>query len=695
VRHRATIHRTVARTLRGATAVMLLCLLLAGLGGAGALTVVVWSFERVTQDEVPLLSANERALAALTDAQSAKRGFVLTGNESLLAEYAPDRVAFVEAMDQLLSLDSGVDRRVAAAAAAQRAAGLAWLDGFADPMIEAIREGEPTALVRATTSDAHESFQAFQDANRSTEELIQARVDLGLERARTTGRLASVLLGLLVAVALVVGARSARRATSAVTDPLSNLVAVLQRLRAGDLTARLDTDGPTEVAAVAEAVNQLAGSADRLRDSQQAQIAVAHRIRRLANLMHPLLDMDQVLEVAVTELAELGDRAVARRIALDSHLPVIQRIASGVDAPPVRDQRYPSQLLDLVLEAANDRRCIAIPDAWTDERLDDESRRFCADNGIRSTMVSAVRAGPDELVVLAVHDSAEVRVWTEAELAVFDGCLRETATAVANAAAFAQQQQVVDRLEQLDREKTDFMSNVSHELRTPLTSIIGYGELLAEGDAGELNEDQAGLLRTISRNSTRLLDLIEDLLILSRIESGTFSMAQEPVEITPLVHETVTALRPLFRGRPVELVLDVPSESGVVFGDHRQLERVLLNLLTNAVKFSAPEGTIALTVRCEGGEVVLTVTDTGIGIPEDELELLFGRFYRTTTSQEQAIQGTGLGLSISKTIVERHGGSIAVRSRQDVGSTFEVRLPLTDARSTEGNASCLPVTSSS
>ncbi|MDQ4059131.1 MAG: HAMP domain-containing histidine kinase, partial [Actinomycetota bacterium] len=276
---------------------------------------------------------------------------------------------------------------------------------------------------------------------------------------------------------------------------------------------------------------------------------------------------------------------------------------------------------------------------------------------------------------LVLHAVGEARNWTPRDTAITEALARNVGPAILQAQSYLQEQEMVRKLQELDQAKTDFVSSVSHELRTPLTSITGYLEMLVDGDAGPLSSDQLDLLEVVDRNSQRLLMLIEDLLTLSRIESGRLGMAREPVDTVTLVAGVEKAVLPLLSGRSLDFDIDVPADLGSVTGDFGQLERVLLNLLTNAIKFTPDGGRISLVGRGFDGAISLSVADTGIGIPEDELDRLFTRFFRSSTAQQRAIQGTGLGLAIVKSIVEQHGGSIKVESTPDVGTTLTVNLP--------------------
>ena len=206
---------------------------------------------------------------------------------------------------------------------------------------------------------------------------------------------------------------------------------------------------------------------------------------------------------------------------------------------------------------------------------------------------------------------------------------------------------------------------------------MGYVDLLEEGVAGAMTTEQVEMISTISRNSRRLLDLIEDLLTLSRIESGTFALRSEPVDIRRLVDRMTGELRPRFEARNLTLDVVLAEGTPTVSGDPDQLERALLHVLSNALKFTSDGGHVTVTVTVHDTDVEIVVADTGIGIPADELPRLFQRFFRASTARD--VGGTGLGLVVAKRIVDGHRGRIAVTSNQGAGTVASLRLPLDPA----------------
>jgi PAS domain S-box-containing protein len=245
-------------------------------------------------------------------------------------------------------------------------------------------------------------------------------------------------------------------------------------------------------------------------------------------------------------------------------------------------------------------------------------------------------------------------------------------------AALAQQNDAARNLRKIDQVRTEMVATISHELRTPLTSILGYVEILTDGDAGELNDEQSKLIETIGSGTRRLNDLANDLLTLAEMDASSPEGSDdhvETVDIGALAVAAVDVVSPMIAAKQQILVSDLPGDAVYVRGDPLQLDRAVVNLLSNASKYTNTGGNIRLTVHSGGGEVHVVVDDDGIGIPKAEQEKLFERFFRASAAQELAIKGTGLGLAIVKSIVDRHEGRIKVDSAPGKGSTFTITLP--------------------
>lgn len=225
--------------------------------------------------------------------------------------------------------------------------------------------------------------------------------------------------------------------------------------------------------------------------------------------------------------------------------------------------------------------------------------------------------------------------------------------------------------------KTRFLASVTHELRTPLNLIINNMDFMRIGSFGEVNDEQRGRLDQTIRSAEHLLYLINDLLDVSKIEAGEMQLFFQPSDIRPIIEDALDSALAAMTDKPnVSLEVELPESLPQVIMDARRIRQVLLNLLTNAVKFT-PAGEVRLKVAATDNGVSFSVSDTGIGIPEDELKKIFEAFERSTRAKEMGIEGTGLGLPISRYLVEAHGGSLTVETEVGKGTTFHVALPLT------------------
>ena len=236
--------------------------------------------------------------------------------------------------------------------------------------------------------------------------------------------------------------------------------------------------------------------------------------------------------------------------------------------------------------------------------------------------------------------------------------------------------QANEELKSLDRMKDDFLSNVSHEFKTPLTSIQGYSQLILDGTLGEVNEQQQKAVETVLRNSERLRRLVDSLLYLSRAQSGKLSYSFEKLDIKDILDHAVQDLALQAASKNIELITEIPSDLPQLSVDRDKMMDVFVNLIDNAVKFTQDGGKVTVSAHVSEGSMYLDVEDTGIGIPEDKIPMLFQRFYQVDSSVKRRYGGTGLGLYICKKIVEDHKGDIYVSSEEGKGTTVHVRLPL-------------------
>jgi signal transduction histidine kinase len=232
-----------------------------------------------------------------------------------------------------------------------------------------------------------------------------------------------------------------------------------------------------------------------------------------------------------------------------------------------------------------------------------------------------------------------------------------------------------ERLRELDALKDRFVSSASHELRTPLTSMMGFLELVLEGEAGEPNEQQREFLQIVARNADRLNKLVDDILFLGRADADRLTLEPGEVDVGALAAAAVESAKAAAARKGLTLTYDANPDLALLRGDGLRLTQLLDNLISNALKFTNSGGEVRIAVTRDQEAARIAVSDSGVGIPADELPQLFQRFFRASTASAAAAPGTGIGLTIVQKIAEAHGGTVSVESAAGIGTTFSVQLP--------------------
>jgi signal transduction histidine kinase len=295
----------------------------------------------------------------------------------------------------------------------------------------------------------------------------------------------------------------------------------------------------------------------------------------------------------------------------------------------------------------------------------------------RSEMAVPLIVGETVLGVFDVQ-SDKVNGFSEEDANIYTTLASQVAVALQNARLYVEQAETVTQLRELDRLKTSFLANMSHELRTPLNSILGFTDVMLEGIDGTLTENMNNDLRLIQRNGQHLLHLINDVLDMAKISAGKMNLTLERFKIQDLLDEVLNISSPLAAEKNLVLAVDANSDrKAEITADRTRIRQVMLNLVGNAVKFTE-KGGVRIRTEQKAENVLISVSDTGIGIPEDKLDLVFQEFTQVDTSATRKAGGTGLGLPISQSLVRMHGGRLWVESSgvEGDGATFYVELPV-------------------
>lgn len=234
--------------------------------------------------------------------------------------------------------------------------------------------------------------------------------------------------------------------------------------------------------------------------------------------------------------------------------------------------------------------------------------------------------------------------------------------------------QALEEVGKISKRKSDFISSVSHELRTPLTSIKGYAAILLAGKLGSVPDEIRSRLEKINRHSDELVHMVNDLLDISRIESGKVNMNMESLELKYISDKVADLLSEQMKTKNITFSSNIPDDCQKILADRSQIERVFINLVGNALKFTPEKGKISINAHRSGRVIQVDITDTGFGIPEDAQEKIFEEFFRVENTINQEVKGTGLGLTLVKHIIEAHQGRIWVKSKISEGSTFSFTL---------------------
>ncbi len=578
-----------------------------------------------------------------------------------------------------------------------------WAREYAGPVIEARSLSQAKAL--RVLSERLSLETTLFDEIQVNLDLARSSGQLELETLRDQRERESVGLIWLTAI-WVIGALGPSilgwfLVTSRVSDALERLETAANKLAEGDLSVRVNESGPLEVQRLGLSLNNLA---DQLELSRADLESRNDQLEQYASSLERSAVFERSVAKALTVFTSSRDRAhtlqeVMHLLAVDHgfeigaiyrYLESDQRFELAVTRGGVRGLQDHFHLDDgLVGQAVLDRRTIILEDApllTLQTGLGQAPARFTAlvpvlyQDRIIGALALAHTQRPDASTIGFLEQLAQQLGITLQNLEQYANLQRLSLELQAR----QDEIEVKNRdLERADRLKTEFLANMSHELRTPLNAVIGFSQLLEQQYFGELNDKQLEYVHEIEGAGGHLLDLINDILDLSKIEAGRMELELEVLNLEDLLESCARLVRERAVRAGLDLTLEVvPGLS--VSGDKRKLKQVIVNLLSNAVKFTPSGGRVTLKAHplrrgadVRDGDVEISVEDTGIGIPLEDQDRLFTPFTQVDGSLARRHEGTGLGLALSKRLTELHGGVIEVRSTPGQGSTFSLRLHAT------------------
>ncbi|MDJ0756667.1 MAG: PAS domain S-box protein [Ardenticatenaceae bacterium] len=305
--------------------------------------------------------------------------------------------------------------------------------------------------------------------------------------------------------------------------------------------------------------------------------------------------------------------------------------------------------------------------------LDQQAHPFL--KAVRSILAAPLMAGGENMGVIGLM-SANENAFSPTDLSIFTTLANQVASALQNATLYQEQKDTAEKLIEVDRLKSEFLASMSHELRTPLNSIIGFADVLLEGIDGDLNDRMREDVLLIRDGGRHLRNLIGEILDMSKIEAGMMELSYGQVDIQRVAKEVLATTNSLITEKPITVIENISEDIEMIEADRTRLIQILLNLLSNAVKFT-DEGSITLSMERndENQEMLVKVQDTGVGIKEEDIDLVFAQFRQVGGMEHRKAGGTGLGMPITMHLVELHGGKIWLESVYGVGSTFYFTIP--------------------
>jgi len=491
---------------------------------------------------------------------------------------------------------------------------------------------------------------------------------------RTVFIYGSMLVGFTGALGFVVAGKLVR--------PLLLLHEGAEHIRKGDLGYRLQVKTDDEIEALADKFNEMAEKLSEsyatLEHKVLARTQELQALNQIATTANQSLELQGLLDTTLEKVIEVtGFESGYVEIFNPSESRLVMKSHFGISSP-LLNELHAAGNLQISLEVVDTRAPVILEQADVSE----------TDNPL-------INAGYQTLIVFPIQSKNKIigtftlasrtaRSFTAQDLQLLSSIGNQVGTAVENAHLFQKEQETVEKLMEMDRIKSEFLSNVSHELRTPLTSIIGFSEILLDRLAGELTPDQESYVRNMNTSGQHLLEIINNLLDLSKIKAGKMEIHPHLFSLRSLLETIQQMVIPMTYKKGLHFDLSVDEGVDMVYTDEGKVKQILLNILGNAIKFTPAKGSVQLQVRAgrlgRARAIEISIKDTGIGIPAHALNKIFDEFQQIDGSYTRDFPGTGLGLAITKRFVDILGGEITVESQSGVGSTFRVSIPIPEER---------------
>jgi len=415
---------------------------------------------------------------------------------------------------------------------------------------------------------------------------------------------------------------------------------------------------------------------------------------QVGNLFTSSLELKETIDFMLKAAADLVNCDAATVFLVDDDDIALSAIATFPFTESLGQVAHFKLGEGIVGWAAQRRKVVSVEDATKDRRFKTLDMAYAP----RSCLVMPLES-PRRLVGALTLARREVQPFTSIEQALMQIISNQAAISIDNARLYARtQQQLAEiasqkreveianaQIAEISRLKSEFLANMSHELRTPLNAILGFSEILKDNLVELTREQRQECLENIHASGKHLLELVNDVLDLSKIEAGRMELTYDRFEVGSAVREVHNVIRSLSERRDIDLTIRVQPEDLAVRADKSKFKQVLYNLLSNAIKFTSNGGRVWVTAHADEADLVVDVGDTGVGIPAEHQSRIFDEFYQLDHATTRQVEGTGLGLSLTRRLVELHGGAISLESELGKGTVFTFRLPLDGMEAQNGH----------